>query len=359
MNIESRGLYVNAVVNLLSEAYVSLIQSGTPFTAFPSVMLWGPPGVGKSQGVRQIAERITAETGKKVEITDVRLLLFNPVDLRGIPTANADKTLAVWLRPKIFQMDESADTVNILFLDEISAAPPSVQAAAYQITLDRTIGEHRLPGNCIVIAAGNRVTDKSVACNMPKALANRLCHLDIVSDPQAWHDWAVKKGLHRYVVGYLAYNPAALMKFDHSGTALAFPTPRSWEMASGILKNISEDFSIVYPLVAGCIGTEAASALREWSHVYAELPSPKEMFSGVSLLKPRSEELRTALRSALAEYAWQHPEPEGLGHTIEHACRMPWDYRKNLLHDYGLIPAVRAAVENNEVFQEALRRGLT
>lgn len=118
-------------------------------------MLWGPPGVGKSQGVRQIAEHITEETGKSVAINDVHLLLFNPVDLRGIPTANADKTLAVWLKPKIFQMDESTDTVNILFLDEISAAPPSVQAAAYQITLDRSIGEHRLPDNCIVIAAGN------------------------------------------------------------------------------------------------------------------------------------------------------------------------------------------------------------
>ena len=102
-------------------------------------MLWGPPGIGKSQGVREIADNIKAKTGKKVHITDVRLLLFNPVDLRGIPTANADKTLAVWLRPQIFQMDAGDDTINILLLDEISAAPQSVQAAAYQITLDRTI----------------------------------------------------------------------------------------------------------------------------------------------------------------------------------------------------------------------------
>ena len=86
-------------------------------------------------------------------------------------------------------MDESGDTVNILFLDEISAAPQSVQAAAYQITLDRSVGEYRLPENCIVIAAGNRVTDRSVAYSMPKALANRLCHLEIRSDPGSWHDW--------------------------------------------------------------------------------------------------------------------------------------------------------------------------
>ncbi len=156
-------LNVNQIVSLLSRAYIKLIKNGTPLKSFPSVMLWGPPGIGKSQGVREIAGNIQAKTGKKVSITDVRLLLFNPVDLRGIPTANADKTLSVWLKPQIFQMDESEDVINILFLDEITAAPQSVQAAAYQITLDRVIGEHKLPENCIVIAAGNRVTDKSVA----------------------------------------------------------------------------------------------------------------------------------------------------------------------------------------------------
>ena len=209
-DIES-GVYsinVDKMVSILSKSYISLIETKTQFKKFPSVMLWGPPGVGKSQGVRQIAKAIEEKTNKKVVITDVRLLLFNPVDLRGIPTANEDKSLAVWLKPKIFQMDESDSIVNILFLDEISAAPSSVQASAYQITLDRMVGEHKLPENCIVIAAGNRVTDKSVAYNMPKALANRLCHFEIKGDSSSWHDWAVKTGVHKYVVGYL---PAKLV----------------------------------------------------------------------------------------------------------------------------------------------------
>ncbi len=75
-------------------------------------MLWGHPGVGKSQGVREIAAEIEKQTGRDVRITDVRLLLFNPVDLRGIPTANEDKTLAVWLKPQIFQMDASEEVIN-------------------------------------------------------------------------------------------------------------------------------------------------------------------------------------------------------------------------------------------------------
>ena len=128
---------VEGIIEKLSSAYSKIINNNVNIKTFPSVMLWGAPGVGKSQAVRQIAKEIELQTGKKAVVTDVRLLLFNPIDLRGIPTSNADKTLAVWLKPQIFQMDESEKIVNVLFLDEISAAPQSVQAAAYQITLDR------------------------------------------------------------------------------------------------------------------------------------------------------------------------------------------------------------------------------
>ncbi|MBR6507825.1 MAG: AAA family ATPase, partial [Clostridia bacterium] len=126
-NMSSFELTVDQMVKQLSTAYISLIKSNTLLKSFPSVMLWGAPGVGKSQGIRQVAKEIENKTNKKVTITDVRLLLFNPVDLRGIPTANEDKTLAVWLKPRIFQMDDNDEIINILFLDEISAAPQSVQ----------------------------------------------------------------------------------------------------------------------------------------------------------------------------------------------------------------------------------------
>lgn len=346
---------VDEMIGILSKAYVALIEHGVSLKSFPSVMLWGPPGVGKSQGVREIARVIGSRTNKTVHITDVRLLLFNPIDLRGIPTANEDKTLAVWLKPAIFQMDESDETVNILFLDEISAAPPSVQSAAYQITLDRTIGEHRLPENCIVIAAGNRATDKSVAYHMPKALANRLCHFEIKGDARSWHDWAVACGIHAYVVGYIEYNSTALMRFDASEIYLAFPTPRSWEMVSNILNTVSDDMQSVFPLIAGCIGYNAASGFRTWAELYGSMPSMEAIFNGENVAAPKAAELLIALRSAMVAYARNHPRKQEIDRSIEYACTLPWSFRKKLLHDYYCIPQVRQTAAENEVFKATVR----
>ena len=240
-NLNIPTLSVGDTTEILSHTYITAIKNGVSPHLIPSVMMWGPPGVGKSQAVRQIAKTIMVETGKQTQVTDVRLLLFNPIDLRGIPTANADKTLAIWLKPQIFQKDASPNIVNILFLDEISAAPQSVQAAAYQITLDRVVGEHKLPDNCIVIAAGNRVTDKSVSFKMPKALANRLLHIEIEGSYDSWNTWAVKSGINAKVLGYLASHTGKLFGFNPSNDDLAFATPRSWEMVSNLLNNVSDD----------------------------------------------------------------------------------------------------------------------
>ena len=349
-------LTVDRAVHQLAAAYIALIEGNAPLASFPSVMLWGAPGVGKSQGVRQIARAITERTGKRVAITDVRLLLFNPVDLRGIPTANADKTLAVWLKPKIFQMDDSADLVNVLFLDEISAAPQSVQAAAYQITLDRTVGEHRLPDNCIVIAAGNRVTDRSVAFAMPKALANRLCHIEIVGDSESWQKWAVGAGINRIVRAFLAKKPDMLMRFDPSAEALAFPTPRSWEMVSNILNRVSDDVREVYPLVVGCIGEEAAYELRAFGDVFGRIPPIEEVFAGTAVSVPTRPEALLALVSLFAPYAKKHTAAEGIDNALAYAIKLPNEFRNRVFSDLLEIKAIRKRLQRNATFDDWFAR---
>lgn len=332
------SMNVNKLIDSLSQAYCTVINNNLPLKTLPSVMLWGPPGVGKSQAIRQLANEIEEETGKKTVVTDVRLLLFNPIDLRGIPTANADKTLAVWLKPQIFQMNDSKDIVNILFLDEISAAPQSVQAAAYQITLDRVVGEHKLPENCIVIAAGNRTTDKSVAFRMPKALANRLLHIEVEGNFSSWKKWAIRSGINDKVVGFLSFRQKYLMNFDSSSDDLAFATPRSWEMVSNILNFVNNDVDKMYSMIAGLVGTGVAVEFRTWAKIYNQLPDIEDIFDGKMPVLPKNTDAMYALISSMTAYAREHKkEMSRIANSIAYADRMPPDFSTVLMKDYMYI----------------------
>ena len=336
MNIPSMNIH--RIIETLTDAYCAIINAGQPVKLLPSVMLWGPPGVGKSQAIRQLAKEIEKNTGKKAVVTDVRLLLFNPIDLRGIPTANEDKTLAIWLKPQIFQMDPGDDVVNILFLDEISAAPQSVQAAAYQITLDRVIGEHKLPENCIVVAAGNRTTDKSVAFKMPKALANRFLHIEVEGSFKSWKQWAIHSGIHPKVLGFLTFRQNYLMKFDAASEELAFATPRAWEMVSNILNYVSDDVDKVLSLISGVVGSGVAVEFRTWTRVYDDLPDLEDIFDGKNPKLPTGTDAMYALTAAMTAYARAHKEElSRIAHSIAYADRMAPDFAAMLMKDYLYI----------------------
>lgn len=329
---------VNGFVSLLSEAYVNIYNTyGLHMNKFPSVMLWGAPGVGKSQGVQQIARNIQKDTGKMVYVTDVRLLLFNPIDLRGIPVADQNKEFAIWLKPKIFEMKKE-DCINILFLDEISAAPQSVQAAAYQITLDRKVGEHLLPDNCIVIAAGNRITDKSVAVKMPRALSNRMLHVEVSSNPKIWLRWATENNISSKVVGFLQENGSKLCINDSNNDDLAFPTPRTWEMVSNVLKIFNDDHIKAYPLIAGLIGKGLALEFKSWCSVYAELPKMEDIFNGTAMIVPKKTDELYALITSITEEAKQHKDDTiKIGNSIRYAMKLPADYAELLMQNYSLL----------------------
>lgn len=351
-------LSIGKTVNLLTDTYCGALREGLPFRELPSVMLWGPPGVGKSQAVRQIGSEIAGRTGRKVQITDVRLLLFNPIDLRGIPTANADKTLAVWLKPQIFQMDDSPEVVNMLFLDEISAAPQSVQAAAYQITLDRQVGEHRLPENCIVLAAGNRVTDKSVAFKMPKALANRLLHIEIESGFESWKNWATQTGVNKMVLGYLSFAQNKLFGFDPDSDDLAFATPRSWEMVSHLLNHINEDPNAIAPLIAGLVGSATAFEFRSWCRIYSTLPDIKKIFAGEEQQVPQKTDELYAVASSMLAYAREHSEDaEAISNSLTYAAKLPADFARMITQGYMIMrPGYKQVLEKMPEYQKLVRR---
>ena len=353
-------LSVGRTIHYLSNTYCNVIRKGISPNNIPSVMLWGPPGVGKSQAIRQVAKEIEKVTGKQTVITDVRLLLFNPIDLRGIPTANADKTLAIWLKPQIFQMNPSDDIVNILFLDEISAAPQSVQAAAYQITLDRVVGEHKLPDNCIVIAAGNRVTDKSVSFKMPKALANRLLHIEIEGSFDSWLNWAVKSGVNPKVIGFLQFRTDRLFGFDPKNDDLAFATPRSWEMVSNLLNNVSDNAEEMYPMIAGLVGSGVAIEFRSWCSMNCKLPNVEEIFEGRCFEVPDEQDVLYAVVASMSIYAKEHKYDKFLiGNSLKYAAGFPADFISLLIDNYeGFADDYKSfLLEMPEYYELSSKRG--
>lgn len=329
---------VSEVVEQLMLLYGGALRAHIPFGQMPAVFLWGPPGVGKSDAAQQFADVLSAESGKRVVVTDVRLLLFSPVDLRGVPVADAERKFADWLRPRVFDMDPSGEVINLLFLDELSAAPQSVQAAAYQITLDRRIGEHALPENCIVIAAGNRTTDQSVAYKMPKALANRMLHYNVVSDFPSWKAWAQRAGIDSRIIGYLSFDNSRLCVVPDSSD-LAYPSPRSWSFVNSVLKAAVDrplDSAAVHMAISACVGKDVAVEFQTWCSVYDYLPSMEDIRRGVCTDYPKTQDALYALSASLTEAALSGGDNltrTELDNICAYASRFPPDFALAFFRD--------------------------
>lgn len=236
------------------------------------VFLWGGPGIGKSDIVRQIAD----ETGR--EVVDVRLSLWEPTDIKGIPFFNPETHTMNWAPPIELPSDPESNVV--LFLDELNSAAPATQAAAYQLILNRRVGTYRLPKNVSIVAAGNRESDKGVTYRMPAPLANRFLHLELRTNFDDWQEWAINNKLHEQVVGYVGYAKQDLNDFDPKSSSRAFATPRSWSFVSDLLGDDDLPESILTDLVAGAIGDGLAVKFMAHRKVAKQMPRPEAVLRG-------------------------------------------------------------------------------
>ncbi len=183
-----------------------------------SVMIWGPPGVGKSSIVAQIA------AASQLELVDLRLSQLAPTDLRGLPVP--EDGISRWYPPEFLPQGGR----GILFLDELNMAPPTLQGIAQQLILDRRVGSYRLPPAWFVWSAGNRKEDRAAVFHMPSPLANRFIHFEVGPHLESFRSYAIREQLHEQVLAFLAYRPELLHKLDPHHPA--WPSPRAWEMAS-------------------------------------------------------------------------------------------------------------------------------
>jgi len=239
------------------------------------IFLWGPPGIGKSDIIHQVGDFLDAL------VIDIRLSLWEPTDIKGIPYYSANDNKMVWAAPAELPDAETASKYKkiILFLDEMNSAAPAVQAAAYQLILNRKVGQYTLPDNVLIVAAGNREADKGVTYRMPAPLANRFVHLEMSVDFNDWFEWAVANEQHADVIGYLQLAKKDLYDFDPKSPSRSFATPRSWSFVSELLED-DDDEATTTDLVSGAVGEGLAVKFMAHRKVASQLPNPTDILAG-------------------------------------------------------------------------------
>ena len=262
----------------------------------PPLMVWGAPGLGKSTIIRELAKEY------RVNFIDVRLAQREPVDIRGLPVPTENgvewQVSAEWPRDPA--------SCGIILFDELTAADRSLQVAAYEFILDRRLGDlYKVPDGWYICAAGNRTEDRAVSTTMSSALANRFLHVELESNADNWLEWAVKNEIHPSISGFIRFRPGMLFNQENENLERGWPTPRSWERVSTMMKILPDDESLIRHTVYGLVGNRAGIEFMAF-HKTAQNLDTKEMMLGIKEIKiPQKADLRYALCSGVAYYVWR------------------------------------------------------
>lgn len=282
----------------------------------------GSPGCGKSDVVKQVAKK------HKLKVIDLRLSQCDPTDLGGFPTITGNK--ADYVPMDHFPI--STDTVPegyqgwLLFLDEFSSAPPSIQAAAYKLVLDRMVGSHHLHERVAVVAAGNKATDNAIVEDMSTALQSRLVHLEVDVNKDEWLEWAANAGVDYRIQSFIEFRPESLYTFDPNHSDKTYACPRTWGFANALLKSFDEDFDSVFDAtMEGTLGKGVALEFITFLQIHRSLPTLKEI-----LAKPEEVIINTSdpsivfALSGMVAFNFDEANEEVLGKFIK---RLPAEFQ--------------------------------
>jgi len=258
-------------------------------------------------------------------VIDIRLSQMEPTDLRGIPFRVND--VVEWAAPALLPDEARHGPAGVLFLDEITSAAPTVSASAYQLILDRRLGDYQVPAGWAIFAAGNRQGDRGVTYTMPAPLANRFSHFDVEAHLDDWVAWAYGNGIDERIIAFLRFRPELLFDFDPAHNPVAFPSPRSWEFAHRALQKFGDRPALLSGALQGCVGPAAGIELKAFVDNLDNLPDLDAIVRGEDVVVPKDIDLQYAVASALVGRAIKAQgngeAQEVYGHILDYAGRFP------------------------------------
>ena len=301
-------------------------------------MLVGSPGIGKSDIVKLVAKK------HNLKLIDVRLAQSDPTDLNGFPTLQSDGKRMDYAPPTTFPL-EHLDQIPeghdgwLLFLDEINAAPPSIQAAAYKLVLDRQIGAHNLHKRVAIVCAGNKATDKAIVNRLSTAMQSRMIHLNLMVDPEAWLDWANASDIDHRVISFIKFRPELLHKFNPSHADDTFASPRTWEFLSKIIKDKPKFTRTDHAVLVGTVGEGPATEFRAFSEVYKDLPTIEDMIENPTLVNiPREPGHQYAMTTLISH----HANDDTIESLMIVTKKLPIEFQVVVLKDiYAIAPELK------------------
>ena len=295
------------------------------------------PGIGKSA----IAAKYAKE--HNLFMIDLRLTQCDTTDLNGFPFMDHATGLARYYPMDTFPIGsaklptelridsetgkEKVHTYDgwLLFLDEITSASQSVQAAAYKLILDRSVGQHKLHDKVSIVAAGNLETDNAIVEPMSTALMSRMVHIYVQVSHKEWCTWAADNGVDARILAYLSWKPAHLYSFNADVTHDTYACPRTWEFASRLIEDSSSNIANLIDaetavLLQGTVGKPIGVEFNSFLRIFNSLPSLDNIYSNpLTANVPSAPDIQYALSTALA----QHLSPQNAVSTLQFLQRLP------------------------------------
>lgn len=265
----------------------------------PPILIHSSPGLGKSSVVRQVADELG------IGFVDVRLAEIESVDIRGLPSVDKEKGVMKWNAPDFWPRDPMSK--GIIFLDELTSCDKSCQVAAYELILDRKIGDfYKVPNGWYIVSAGNLTTDRAVATTMSSALSNRFMHFELEVNPTQWNKWAVVNDIHPAVTGYIQYKPSSLFNMEKENLERGWPSPRAWERVSQMVKIYGENEKLLRKVVYGLVGPSKGVEFMEFFRINKKFDNILDMMRGkIKINIPEANDQLYALCASLIYHVWR------------------------------------------------------